>query len=88
MNNSDIKALRTQELTDAQRCHGMREQRENEIVIFVDGVKDLTVSQTGDSVIVGGTINGKTLSRAFTVKNGMTVKSHSVTLGLLRIELA
>lgn len=83
----NLTALKTQSLTDDQRCHGMREQRENEIVVFVDGVKDVTVSQTGNSVVVGGSINGKTLSRAFTVKDGVTVKSHSITLGLLRIEL-
>lgn len=87
MNNSGIKALRTQELTDAQRCNGMREQRENEIVVYVDGVKDLTVSKIGNSVVVGGSINGRTLSRSFEVKDRVSIKSYSVTLGLLRIEL-
>lgn len=84
----NISALKTQELSlDAQRCHGMREQRENEIIVYVDGVKDLKVSQSGNSVLVSGSINGKELVRSFTVKEGVTVKSSSVTLGLLRIEL-
>ena len=84
----NLEVLRTQELSlDAQRCHGMREQRENEIVVYVDGVKDLKVTQSGNSVLVSGSINGATLSRPFPVKDGAKIKSHSVTLGLLRIEL-
>lgn len=47
--------------------HGMEENRDNEIVIFTEGAKDISVTQEGSIIFVSGTVGGKNLRRQFEV---------------------
>lgn len=61
-----LDSLKSKPTTDAI-THGMKECRDNEIVVFTDGAKDVSVTQEGNIVFVSGTIGGKSLRRQFDV---------------------
>ena len=61
-----VDSLKSPPTADAL-IHGMEEQRENEIVVFTEGAKDVSVTQEGSIVFVSGTVGGKNLRRQFDV---------------------
>lgn len=61
-----IDALKSPPTKDAL-VHGMEEQRENEIVVFTEGAKNISVTQEGSMVFISGTVGGKNLRRQFEV---------------------
>lgn len=62
----DVDILKSP-ITADSFAHGVNEQRENEIVIYTEGAKDVLVSQEGTTVYISGSVGGKNLRRQFEV---------------------